>query len=158
MRLCVGFVFSRPPAGDRRVCVYQETAAQWLGAGARAVNRCSKATMGAKLAQLLLCFSITLPFCITEKVKERRSRQRDAEFTDKVGLQPTFLFEEIFLKKCVKLLQVKKTKTNSGQSQGRGIVPARNILMSPSCAIQAKKVFKIVRPNLEDESTNLYKA
>uniref|UniRef100_A0A8C2B8X6 Collagen triple helix repeat containing 1a n=1 Tax=Cyprinus carpio TaxID=7962 RepID=A0A8C2B8X6_CYPCA len=83
MRLCVGFVFSRPPAGDRRVCVYQETAAQWLGAGARAVNRCSKATMGAKLAQLLLCFSITLPFCITEKVKERRSRQRDAEFTDK---------------------------------------------------------------------------
>ncbi|XP_016089640.1 collagen triple helix repeat-containing protein 1-like [Sinocyclocheilus grahami] len=39
--------------------------------------------MATKLAQLLLCFWITLPFCITEKVKERSARQRDAEFTDR---------------------------------------------------------------------------
>lgn len=69
---------------------------QLIGPGAHTVNRCSLSMMGTKLAQLLICFWITLPCCVTEKVKERTGRQRDAEFTDKVSFT------------CVKLLQVKK--------------------------------------------------
>ncbi|TRY95788.1 hypothetical protein DNTS_018336 [Danionella cerebrum] len=39
--------------------------------------------MGTKLKQLIICFWITLPFCVTQKAKDRSPRQRDAEFPDK---------------------------------------------------------------------------
>lgn len=91
------FVVTRPLQEDRRVSFSLKTVSSWQqldqSRRAHAVILCSLAMMGKILAQLLICFWITLPLCVTEKAKERSARLRDAEFTDKVGLR-------YVLKKC----------------------------------------------------------